>query len=67
VFVVTIVVIAFGTSSWRWDDAFGYRIAHKISSVYEIPQKTEQCRRMGLGNLSDSVAIGWFNQMLTPD
>jgi hypothetical protein len=39
VFVVTIVVIVFvfGTRCWRWNDAFGYHIAHKISSVYEIP------------------------------
>jgi hypothetical protein len=34
---VTIVFIVFGTSRWRRDDAFGYYIAHKISSVYEIP------------------------------
>jgi hypothetical protein len=34
VFVVTIVVIVLGTRCWRWDDAFGYHIAHRISSVY---------------------------------
>jgi hypothetical protein len=46
VFVVTIVV--FVTSCWRWDDAFGYHIAHKISSVYEMPY-TESVGAWALG------------------
>jgi hypothetical protein len=36
VFVVTIVVIVFGTTGWRWRDTFGLNVAHKISSMYEI-------------------------------
>ena len=36
VFVVTIIIIVLGTRGWRWDDAFGYHMAHKISSMYEI-------------------------------
>ena len=31
VLVITIIVIVLGTRSWRWRDAFGFNIAHKVS------------------------------------
>jgi hypothetical protein len=36
VFVVTIITIVLGARCWRWDDAFGYHMVHKISSVHEM-------------------------------
>ena len=49
VFVVTVVVVVFGTSRWRWDDAFERNIAHKIYSIYEIRSRSSNIGALAMG------------------
>jgi hypothetical protein len=36
VFVVTVIVVVFGTGSRRWRNAFGWNIAHKFSVMRRV-------------------------------